>query len=226
MAAEPDTTREASSCQAALEAALPVGTNISVNEDGLYGWRGTVNMYENPTIGLLTAKMAAFIIGIVLAICLVIGISTCHTVRSFVMMASICLGVCAFVAALTGVFYLIYRALLGGTYAADYLMDDTGLVFKPAPKADRISKNVAIGTAIIAALAGSYGVTAAGIAATNTEGATRFKSAHRIKGIKKHCVIKVSEWFLYNQVYVAPQDYDFVYNFIRERCPKAKCIER
>jgi hypothetical protein len=205
---------------------LPANTNIAVSADGLYGWRGTVDMRENPTIGLLVVKMVGIIAGSLAVLFVCISASAGIDKRVIPMMAAILLGVCAFVALLAAVIYLIYRAALGGAYSADYLMDETGFVFRPSRKENKIAKGAAVGSAVIAAMAGSYGITAAGIAAVNTEAATRFASVYRVKGIKRHCVIKVSEPFLYNQVYVAPQDYDFVYRFICDRCPKARCVER
>ncbi|MDO4806837.1 MAG: hypothetical protein Q4A07_06280 [Coriobacteriales bacterium] len=205
---------------------LPANTNIAVSADGLYGWRGTVDMRENPTIGLLIAKMVGVIVVFLAVPFVCISVSAGIDKKLVPMMAAILLGICAFVGLLAGGIYLIYRAFLGGTYSANYLMDNTGLVFRPSRKVDRVTKGVAVGSAIIAAMVGSYGITAAGIAAANTEAVTRFASVYRVKGIKKHCVIKVSEPFLYNQVYVAPQDYDFVYRFICDHCPKARCIEK
>jgi hypothetical protein len=35
-------------------------------------------------------------------------------------------------------------------------------------------------------------------------------------------VIKVNQLFEHNQVYVRKEDFDFVYNYIKSRCPKAK----
>lgn len=204
---------------------LPADTRISVDERGMYAWRGTIDLRTNPTMTILIAKAVGIIVGILAVIFTTIVLTTDVDMVSKLSAFALLVGILALIVGVSVVCYLIYVAVIGGTYSSDYLMDETGLMCRPAPKEDRISKEIAIGTAVVSALAGSFGVTAASIAATNTESASVFKSVRKVKGIRKHCCIKVTSFMLFNQVYVAPQDYDFVYGFITSHCPKAKCFE-
>ena len=51
---------------------------------------------------------------------------------------------------------------------------------------------------------------------------SNFAAIRSIHGIRRRGVIKLNEPFAKNQVYVAPQDRDFVYGYICTRCPQAK----
>lgn len=205
--------------------ALPEDTLIHQDENGTYAWRATLDLKTNQTMLILTAKIIGIIMGSLFAIFVVIAEMSSLGPEQYRMLIAICVPIAIFVAVVAILAYLGYAAAIGWTYRSDVLMDETGIICRPAPKEDSIAKGVATGAAVAAALAGSYGVTAAGIAATNTEAASKFASVRKVKGIRKQCCIKVSQPLLYNQVYVAPQDYDFVYQFISGHCPKAKCEE-
>lgn len=204
---------------------LPANTHITVDEHGMYHWRGTIDLRKNPTMTILVAKAVGIIVGILAVIfagiILTIDVDAASKLSAFALMV----GILALVVGVSVGCYFVYVAIVGGTYSADYLMDETGLMYRPAPKEDRIAKDIAVGTAVVSALAGSFGVTAASIAATNTESASIFKSVRKVKGIRQHCCIKVTSFMLFNQVYVAPEDYDFIYGFISSHCPQAKCFE-
>lgn len=201
----------------------PADTSIALGEDGIYGWHAEIDLKKNPTIALIIAKMMAFI-GLVLVAIVVFGLfrePSEFGLRRLLWVASIAGGVYLFALALSAVAYVAYAHSLGWRYAANYLMDETGVIFSPAPHEGEVARNVALGTAVLAAMIGRYELTAAGIAAVDNNAASRFGSVWHVKGIRRHCVIKVSQPFLYNQVYVSPRDYDFVYGYISERCPRA-----
>lgn len=201
----------------------PADTCIALGEDGTYAWHAEIDLKKNPTIALIIVKMMAFI-GLFLTAVVLFGLfrePSEFGLRRLTWVASIVGGVYLFVLALSAVAYVVYAFSLGWRYAADYLMDETGVIFSPASHEGEVARNVALGTAVLAAMVGRYGLTAAGVAAIDSDAASRFRSVWHVKGIRKHCVIKVSQPFLYNQVYVSPQDYDFVYGYICKRCPKA-----
>lgn len=186
----------------------------------MYRWHAVVDMRANPTILLLLMKtiVSCFcVVGTILAFLLF-----SDGRQSLGGSALIVLGAAAVGVAIAYISYAIYSAVLGGTYEADYLMDDTGVVFKASSRETRALYASAAMAAVAGLVSGHWGITAASIAASDNEAATRFASVWRLKGIRRQGVIKASEVFLYNQVYVAPQDYDFVYSFMLARCPKAR----
>lgn len=66
--------------------------------------------------------------------------------------------------------------------------------------------------------------TQAGIGLTSARSvlSSNFAAIRSIHGIRRRGVIKLNEPFAKNQVYVAPQDRDFVEGCICTRCPQAK----
>ncbi len=204
---------------------LPENTHITIDENGKYCWRGTINVRDNPTMVILIAKTMGIIFGATLAISIGIGLACHMSAQDWVMMLSITVGVILVVAVISVIVTLMYLNNLDGTYSADYVMDETGVLFRPAPREQEINKEFAMGSAAFSTLAGRPALAAAGVATVNSDAVSKFKSVHRVKGIREHCCIKVSNPLLYNQVYVAPEDYDFVYRFISSHCPNAKCTE-
>lgn len=210
--------------------ALPEASSIFVDDEGRYCWRGTIDLHENPTILLLIVKIMAGIMGfiaLVLASFVLLDVLRGKSIYSgdVWMLVKIYALVLFAVTIITAIAYYGYAMFLGWSYSADYLMDETGLIFQAAPKEAKVLKDVAKATALITAMIGRYGLTAASIAGSSDKAASRFSRVFRVKGIREHQCIKVSEPFLYNQVYVTKRDYDFVYGFIRDHCPRAKCVE-
>lgn len=204
--------------------ALPEGTHIVVDMDGRYRWRGTIDLRSNPTMAILVAKIMGGIVGGLFLLGIAMTLMMDGEMDYRMEALGIFAGICLLVAGLGVVGYYAYAAIVGWSYSADYLMDETGVLFRPAPKEDRVAKGAAAAAAVTSLLAGNFGVTAASIAAANTQAASVFSSVRKVRGIRRQCCIKVSQPFLYNQVYVAPEDFDFVYGFILEHCPKARGI--
>ena len=55
-----------------------------------------------------------------------------------------------------------------------------------------------------------------------TKSTSEFVHVRRVKARRRFNLIKVNQLFDKNQVYVADEDFDFVYNFIKSRCINAK----
>ena len=204
---------------------LPEGTHIMVDENGKYLWRGTIEVRENPTMAILIAKTMGVVLGATVAIFIGIGIFCHFSLDDWLMMLAIGGGCILIVIGISVAVTWLYLRSLAGTYSADYVMDETGVLFRPAPREQDLNRDVATGVALLSAMAGNLGVTSASLAAMNSDAVSVFSTVRRVKGIRSHCCIKVSGLLLYNQVYVAPEDYDFVYRFISSRCPKARCVE-
>lgn len=204
---------------------LPEDTAITLGEDGIYRWRGTTDLKKNPTTLYTILKGMGFGLGLMAAVMAVILLSDSSINRSGVpIVMGITVLVIAIALALTVLIYFIYAHFMG-TYNADYYMDETGVLFAPGAKEAAVTRAMGLAAAAAGAAAGSYGVTIAGIVAGEGMAQSVFDNVRRVKGIRKHNVIKVSQLTLYAQVYVAPQDYDFVFSFIRDHCPKAHVNE-
>ena len=53
---------------------------------------------------------------------------------------------------------------------------------------------------------------------------SRFSNVRKIKAVRGKDLIKLNGRFLRNQIYVAKEDFDFVYDYIVGHCPNAKIV--
>ena len=73
------------------------------------------------------------------------------------------------------------------------------------------------------AVGGKPGMVGLGVLAANrTSMATSFDSVRRIIPCRRMNLIKVNERFGRNRVYVAAEDFDFVYDFLCQHCQHAR----
>lgn len=204
---------------------LPEGTNIEVDEQGRYQWRGTIDMNTNPTIAKHLAMVMAVVLVGVLGLIVGLGLYCRFDADDWLVMLSIYAGASVVVCFITALVYSHYKNSLYNTYAADYIMDENGVTFRPAPEVQAVNRNIAADTFTMASAAGRPGAALANDLIMNADAVSEFALVNRVVGIRNECCIKVNQPFLYNQVYVAPVDYDFVYHFITSHCPKAECTE-
>ena len=85
------------------------------------------------------------------------------------------------------------------------------------------AKKLGILTALVGIAAKKPSVAGAGMLASGKNASTSvFKSVRRVKARRRLHLIKVDQLLDKNQVYVPDEDFDFVYEFIKSRCPQAK----
>lgn len=191
--------------------------------DGKYRWMYSMSMLRNPTILLTVYRFMAVTIGVV---ALMMGVMFIFTdglrgalegVLAMVSILGAIFGVLGFVA------YIILAAMYGGQYTVLFEMDESGLLhthIREQRDKARVMGNLA---AALSAAQGSFGgVLAALSAGRKSSSSSSFSVVSSVKGRRRRNVIYVNELFSRNHVYVADEDYDFVYNFIVEHCPKAK----
>lgn len=200
--------------------------SIVRDEQGAYRWVYEFNLLTNPTIVLTILKIflgiiaALVVFGVVLTIPdLVQGYADAEDVLGVFRSGGI---IALLFLVLTVVGYAIYALMNGGKYCVVFTMDDEGVTHKQLPRQFKKAQVVA-GLNVLAGLAGGnlsqmgMGV----LAATHDTTSSTFSSVRSVKGSRALRVIKVNEPLAKNQVYVEPEDYDFVFGFIRDHCPNA-----
>ncbi len=200
--------------------------NIIRDEQGVYRWVYEYNLLTNPTILFTIGKIFA---GIIIGLCLFMLILLVpDLIQGYADASNI-----AFTFQLTGIMFAIFAVLLifgygifaliqGGKYCVMFTMDEESVTFTQMPK--EMKKAQVIGLLnVLAGLAGGKPSQAGlGMATAARESMTStFKAVRSIKGSRALRVIKVNEPLAKNQVYVEPEDYDFVFGFIRDHCPNA-----
>ena len=84
------------------------------------------------------------------------------------------------------------------------------------------AKKIANAAMIAGIASGKPGTVAAGVAASNTERYSEFAKVRRIVCRPALHLIKVNHPFNHNQVYVCPEDYDLVKDYLLSHCPRTK----
>ena len=80
---------------------------------------------------------------------------------------------------------------------------------------------IARAAAFTGALTGNIGLVGSALYNMyNNTAYSDFEKVYSVKSYKDKEVIKVNSPFLFNQIYVKKEDFDFVDSFIREHCPK------
>jgi exonuclease SbcD len=101
-------------------------------------------------------------------------------------------------------------------------MDENGFVHEQAPRSQKVAERIGCLAALVGIFARRPGVTGSGmIAASRTSMSSHFSNVKKVKALRRMNTIMVNEPFGKNRVYVNDEDFDFVYDFIIKRCPKA-----
>ena len=196
---------------------------VSLYPDGVYRWIGEVNLYKNPTILFMLWKIF---------FCICVGIFVMTSLfdignRDFFWHGFLeNLKFCGFI---TGGFlllvligYLVYAMIMKGRYTVVFEMGKNGFTHRQiASQADKAQK-ISMLTTLAGLLSNNPTTMGVGLNASRTEMSTDFSKVKSIQGFPRRGLIKVNQTLEKNQLYVLPEDYEFVWNFVKENCPQAK----
>jgi len=192
--------------------------------DGKYRWVYDVSMLKNPSILLEVFWVLGISFGIVwLFVLLLAGCDSHYRLSD---MWSITRGFLV----LMGVFmvlgcvaYFFVAWYYGWKYSLLFIMDEQEVVHKQLPGTEGKARAIAKLTALAGAAGGKPGMAGLGIlVASRTSMSCSFSSVRRIKACRRRHLIKVREGFSRNMVFVADEDFDFVYDFLCQHCPNAR----
>ena len=205
----------------AVESKTYQGKEVRFCSDGKYRWVYEMNLLKNPTIFFTVLKVMMISIGIVWLFGLIIGLGdmSLDYFLFWTKLTGIMLGI--FVV-LTIIGVLITAAVLG-KYVVLFEMDENEVVHIQMPRQVKKAEVIGFITVLVGAMAKNPTTMGAGLlAASKSKSSSEFANVRRVKAYRKRNLIKVNQLFNKNQVYVADEDFDFVYDFIKSRCTKAK----
>ena len=194
--------------------------NIKYCPDGKYRWVYELNMYRNPSILFVVVKIFGFLLAIPIYFMLVHPLllgDTWEHIWDNAKYATICFGIfflCVFLG------YYMVAAMYGGIYVVEFEMDDKGILHT---QKEGVKKAKTLGwlTVLIGLFAKRPGTVGIGLSAANrTSSYSDFTSVRNVKRYRRRHLIKVNELLYKNQVYAEDEDFDFVYDYIRTRCPR------
>ena len=197
------------------------GKEVRLCNDGKYRWVYEMNLLKNPTIFITVLKVMMISVGIVWLFGLVIGLGNMSLdyFRFWTKLSGIMLGIFV-VFTIIGV--LITAAILG-KYVVLFEMDEKEVTHIQMPRQVKKAEVIGLITALVGAMAKSPTTMGAGmLAASKTKSTSVFANVRRVKARRRFNLIKVNQLLDKNQVYVPDEDFDFVYDFIKSHCTKAK----
>lgn len=192
--------------------------------DGKYRWVFDVPMLKNPTILFDVYWVLVISFGVVwLFVLLLVGCENgfrladiWETTRNFLLLMGV-----FFVIGYVAYFFVAWS--YGWKYSVLFIMDEKEVVHKQLSKTVHKARVIGALTALAGAASGKPGMIGMGVLAANrTSMTTSLDSVRRLVPRRRFNLIKVNQKLNRNRVYVAAEDFDFVYQFLCEHCPKAR----
>ena len=197
------------------------GKEVRLCSDGKYRWAYEMNTLKNPTIFLTVLKVMMISVGIVWLFGLVIGLGD-MSLDYFLFWTKLTGIMFGIFIVLTIIGVLVTAAILG-KYVVLFEMDEKEVTHIQMPRQVKKAEVIGLITALVGAMAKSPTTIGAGVLATaKAKSTSEFVNVRRVKARRRLNLIKVNQLLDKNQVYVADEDFDFVYDFIKSRCTKAK----
>ena len=198
-----------------------ISENITLCADGKYRWQYDVNLFKNSTVLFLLLKILLIPLVAIFAFVNIVDLIK-QGFENFLANFKIFGIVFLVLVALIFVSYLIYAAIMGGKYSVIFEMDEKGINHRQIPAQAKKAQKIATFTTVAGAVGGSFSTIGAGAAASRTEMYSEFSKVKIIKVYPRRNIIKLNETLEHNQVYAADVDFEFVKNYISDRCPNAK----
>jgi len=202
-----------------------VTENIYLCPDGKYRWYYELDMLKNPTILFTVWKVLGIAFGIVILLFVVMDLiqGTISSISDVWPALKLFAYLVPIFFVLAIIAYLILAAIYGWKYIVLFEMDEETVSHIPTSKEFEKARAISWLTMAAGILAKNRGAVSAGMLSGMKGPSTSiFKDVEYLRVRRKWHTIHVDQMLDKNQVYAEDADFDFVEQFIRERCVKAK----
>ena len=202
----------------------PADSRVKFYPDGKYRWVYEVPMLKNPTILFDVYKVLGISFGIVwLFNVLLISCEDGLNLRNLWSFTSGFLILMLVFLVIGYLAYFIVAWYYGWKYIVLFTLDEKEVVHQMMPRQMEKAKVLGALTALVGSVAGKPGVMGAGVlAASRSTSTSVLANVARLVPRRSLHLIKVNQLLNKNRVFVPDEDFDFVYNFLCQHCPKAK----
>ena len=202
----------------------PADSRVKLYPDGKYRWVYEVPMLKNPTILFDVYKVLGISFGIVwLFNVLLISCEDGLNLRNLWSFTSGFLILMLVFLVIGYVAYFIVAWYYGWKYIVLFTLDEKEVVHQMMPRQMEKAKVLGALTALVGSVAGKPGVMGAGVlSASRSTSTSVLANVARLAPRRRLHLIKVNQLLNKNRVFVPDEDFDFVYNFLCQHCPKAK----
>lgn len=188
-----------------------------ITEEGKYQWLYQLDMKNNKSIFRLVLGIILISFGIVAAFLLILDITEGNSIIPTITMMG---AIMAVMLVITWVSYKIVAHRYKNVYGIVYEMDDEGIRFTQVEDQQQLNDLIGMFAAVAGAVSHNYGLMGSAFAMADSSAYSNFSKVTKIVEKRQDNLIEVISPFLLNMVYVDEEHYDFVLEFIRERCPK------
>ncbi len=206
------------------EEAEKLGLNaIYQEEDGTYDWIYCMNMMKD----LSMLKFYYKVIGLCFLPIILLMIWMALTGR-FDWSSFLIVMLCFVVVLLIVVFAVwLVNKLFQSKYMLIYQMNNEGLTFSQTTDQAEMTRTIAAASAAASAAGGHTGgvISGSGMALSPNAYYSEFSKVRSVRGVRKDNLIWVNTFLQFQQVYVPAGSYDFVWNYITQRCVNARIHE-
>ena len=202
-----------------------VSEHIYLCPDGKYRWTYEFQMLKNPAILLTVWKIFGIIVIAQILLSFLIELFSGNVsgwVTGYLLSPGILI-VPGILFGLSLVAYLVLAGIYGWTYMILFEMDEEQIVHIQMQKQFEKAKALGWLTAMAGLAAGNMTAAGAGVlSSARDRSVSVFQNVREVVGRRGLHLIKVNQRLDRNQIYAGPEDYDFVWNYITERCVNAK----
>ena len=193
--------------------------------DGKYRWIYKMSTLKNPTLMIRMGKILGvtlLVVYIIAQLASLIG----EGEKPFLQTVEMLTPAILIILAVYIVSYLLWALLCRGTYVCAFEMDDAGILHAQGQNKTEKQKLIEQMTVLLGAVSPVIGVLGSGLtAAVNSSWKSNFFAVTSLKARRRYNAIYLNEPGCKNIIYVDDRDFDFVWNFIKARCDKAKTNE-
>ncbi len=205
------------------------GSRVALCKDGKYRWTFEFNMLKNPAIILVVYKIFLILLSIPFIINVIALARNGELQKEWNdrlwsgSNPKVWLVVMAVFVVIILLAYLLVAWMYGGKYIVHFTMDENCIVHEQEAAQSKRAQKLGLLTVLVGIFAKRPSTIGAGmLAASRTTFTSDFPNVRRIKPRRALKLIKVNKLLDRNQVYVPREDFDFVLDYIRQHCPKAK----
>lgn len=197
---------------------------VKLCEDGKYRWIYKMSTLKNPTMMIRMGKILGLTLLVVYIVAQLASL-TGEGENSFRYTVEMLTPAILIILAVYIVSYLLWALLCGGTYVCAFEMDDAGILHAQGQNKTEKQKLIEQMTVLMGLVSPVAGILGNGMrAAVNSSWKSNFYAVTSLKAQRRYNAIYLNEPGCKNIIYVDDRDFDFVWNFIKARCDKAKII--
>lgn len=208
-----------------------ITSRVTLCPDGKYRWAYKVNLYRNPSILIDLLKIDVYIFLGMYVLFFIIGVCDGNIrIRSWEDLWNnlwwegkffFCIAM-FFIALCTFCYYIWARN--DRYYAAMFEMNEKGVLHAQMSSQVKKQELVSAIAAMTGVVANDPGPIASSIlTSTFTAWNSEFRKVRHVKPVRRRHLIKVNELLTKNRIFVDdPEDYEFVLDYIRQRCPRVR----